>query len=53
MQELDDIWCYCDWMAPRYTVVPSLAYGMCKYIRSYLFNFPNGQALGSWNIYAQ
>ena len=50
MQELDDIWCDCDWMAPRYTVVPSLADGMCKYIYSYLFNFPNGQALGSWTI---
>ncbi|KAF7066593.1 hypothetical protein CFC21_072548 [Triticum aestivum] len=26
--ELDEICCDCDWMAPRYTVVPSLADGM-------------------------
>ena len=50
MLELDEICGDCDWMAPTYIVVHSLVDCICKYIYSYLFNFPNGQALGSWTI---
>jgi hypothetical protein len=49
MQELDEICNVCEWVLPRYTIHPSVADGIYKYLL-YLIIILHEQALGPWTI---